>query len=404
MKSVYSILVFVLFAFSSLFAQNVDDNKVSFQYIQLPVQKINSNYKTYEVRVNHLYKNANADSLTVFNSRKDATQKLYDAQYAAWLEQKKTLDRTYLNQMAQYEKAINAGTTATLPTAPVYPAAPILNTLDAPKLHAEWTDTEVSNFISIQGYEKGLGGSIATITIHPIRNIKIIETKTGSGATTKYEYKCQYTLPVEVTFETPTEGKLYSKILFDEVRFYTMKSYSSKYEYQAWYLDNGSKFFPEMEREVRKNALNEVNQLLNNEFGFVKTNRTVEIYTVKKYKDYTYTDITEAYTLTTQALSMVGKDRDRTSAKAKIDQSIAKWNAILEESNTYDEKARVNDKITAMIHCNLAELLIWKGDFDAAELHLNLALNSGVLKFRNHAERLQSFMAMQKARWIVHFG
>lgn len=403
MKKITTLLV-ILSAFFGALAQNVDDNKVNFSYIQLPNQKVNPMFKTYEVRVNHIYKTANNDSLTIYNARKEAAQKAYDLQFATWTEQKKTIEKTYLAQMAAYEKATNAGTPATLPANPVYPAAPVLSSMDNVKLHGEITDTDVSNSIVLQGFEKGLGGSIITVDIYPIRSVKIIETKTGTGASTKYEYKCQYILPMEITFETPTDGKLYKKILFDNIQNYGMKSYASKFEYQAWLIDNKDKFFTDMERDVRKSALNDVNQILNNEFGFVKSTRGTEIYTIKKYKDYDYKDVVEAYTLTTQAFTLVGKDRNRASAIPKLDVAITKWKNILEESNTIDEKARVNDKITAMIQCNLAELLIWKGDFDGAELYMNLALNSGVMKFRNHAERVQGFYADQRKRWDANYN
>lgn len=402
MKKIITLL-FLCLSVIELSAQNIDDNKVNFPYIQLPLQKINAQFTSYEVRVNHLYKNANNDSTTVYNLRKETAQKAYEIQYATWLEQKKLVEKNYLAQMATYEKAINAGTVATLPANPVYPVAPVTTPLEKIRLHSELQDAEVSNSIDLQGFQKGLGGSIITIDIYPIRSVKIIETKTGTGATTKYEYKCQYILPVEVTFETPTDGKLYKRILFDNLQNYSMKSYASKYEYQAWYIDNIDKFYLDMERDVRKSALNEINQILNNEFGFVKMTRGTEIYSVKKYKDYDYKDVIEAYTLTTQALTLVSKDRNRAGAIAKLDIAINKWKAILEESNTVDEKSRINDKITAMIQCNLAELLIWKGDFDGADLYVNLALNSGVFKFKNQAERVQGFYADQRKRWEVHF-
>lgn len=402
MKKITLLLVFSC-VFLGIKAQNIDDNKISFPFIQLPLQKVNPQFTTYEVRVNHVYATANNDSLVVYNARKEAAQKSYDIQYATWIEQKKAIDRNYLAQMAAYEKAINAGTLATLPPNPVYPAVPLFIPLEKIKLHSVLTDTDVANAISLEGFQKGLGGSIVTINVHPIRSVKIIETKSGSGAATKYNYKCEYILPIEVTFETPTDGKLFSKVLFDNVQNYSMKSYASKYEYQSWYMDNGDKFFEDMEREVRKSSLSQVNQILNNEFGFVKTTRGAELYNVKKYKNYEYKDVIEAYTLTTQALTQVGKDRNRASAIPKIDQAIAKWNIILGESNTYDDKARINDKVTAMIQCNLAELYVWKGDFDQAELYVNLALNSGVFKFKNHAERVQGFYADQKMRWNIHY-
>lgn len=402
MKKIITFL-FLCLSMTDLSAQNIDDNKVNFPYIQLPLQKINPQFTTYEVRVNHIYKNANTDSLTVYNVRKEAAQKTYDFQFAAWLEQKKLIEKNYLAQMATYEKAVNAGTVATLPANPVYPSAPINTPLEKIRLHTEMQDADVTNSIDLQGFQKGLGGSIITIDVYPIRSVKIIETKTGTGATTKYEYKCQYILPMEVTFETPTDGKLYKKILFDNLQTYSMKSYASKYEYQAWYIDNIDKFYLDLERDARKSGLSEINQILNNEFGFVKMTRGTEIYSVKKYKDYDYKDVIEAYTLTTQAFTLVAKDRNRASAIAKLDIAINKWKAILEESNTVDEKARINDKITAMIQCNLAELLVWKGDFDEADLYVNLALNSGVFKFKNQAERVQGFYADQRKRWEVNY-
>lgn len=399
----FTLLLLFTSAIIGVKSQNIDDNKVSFPYIQLPLQKVNPQFTTYEIRVNHLYTNANTDSLTVYNNRKDLAQKTFDVQYSIWLEQKKSVDRAYLAQMATYEKAINAGTIATLPANPIYPIAPVLATQEKIKLHSELSDNDVNNSIVLQGFEKGLGGSIITIDVHPIRSIKIIEKKSGTGPTTKYNYTCQYILPIEVTFETPIDGKIYHKILFDNFQSYSMKSYASKYEYQSWLMDNGDKFFTDMERDVRKSALNETNNILNNQFGFVKTTRGSELYAVKRHKDYDYTDVTEAYTLTTQALSNVYKDRNRSSAKEKIDQAIKKWNIILEESNTIEDKARVNDKITAMIQCNLAELYVWKGDFDQAELYSNLALNSGVFKFKNHAENVRGFYNDQKMRWKVHY-
>jgi hypothetical protein len=191
--------------------------------------------------------------------------------------------------------------------------------------------------------------------------------------------------------------------MFEGIQYQSMKSYGSRYEYLLWLMDNEQQFYRDLERDARKRAISEINQILNNEFGFVPQTRGVELYTVKKYRDYEYSDVTTAYTLTTQALNLVAKDRNRTAAYDKIDQAVIKWKQILEESNLVDDKARVNDKITSMIYCNLAELLMWRGDFDQAELYNNLALNSGVMKSRNHAERMVGFYADQRKRWQIHF-
>jgi hypothetical protein len=213
----------------------------------------------------------------------------------------------------------------------------------------------------------------------------------------------QYTLPVGLTVTSSDGTVLYKEILFDQERNDVINKFGSRYEYLSWKIDNEATFFQQMESKARTFAFSEVDRILNDQFGFVKINRETEVYSIMKYKSYEYSDVTEAYTLTTQALSLVAKDRNRSSAIPKIDQAIAKWKAILEESNLYDEKARVNDKITAMIHCNLSELYIWKGDFASADLELNLALNSGVFKFKNESERRREFFAFQKSRWETQY-
>jgi hypothetical protein len=236
-----------------------------------------------------------------------------------------------------------------------------------------------------------------------MRSNKIIERKSGSGAGTKYDYTYQYILPVGITVTTPDGTVLLKQILMDELQNEHLKSFSSQYDYLVWKIDNEQSLFKNIEQKARANAFSNVNQLLNDQFGFVKMTRETEIYTVKKYKQYEYSDVTAAYTATAQALALVSKDKNRATAIPKLDQAIAKWKGILEESNLYDEKARVNDKITAMIHCNLAELYAWKGDYNNAELELNLALNSGVFKFKNHSERMKDFYTAQRTRWEIHY-
>jgi hypothetical protein len=403
MKKILLFAILFSASFLNVNAQNVEDNKLNFKYIRLPYQRIDPQFKAYEVRFEHGYKTANEDSLKMFETRKQMAEKAYADQYKLWSEQKVLIDKNYLTQMAQYEKTINAGGTATAPTPPLYPTAPQFIPVKMPKMHSEFAAETSVNSIHLDGFEKGLGGSMLTINILPIRSYKIIENKKGSGASTKYEYYCQYAMPVGVKMETPTQGTLMDKTILEGVRSYKLKTFSSKYEYQIWMLENEDKFFTELENEARRTALNEVNELINNEFGFTMLNHTAEMYAMNRYKDYDYSDVTEAYTISTQALLMVERDRDRSGAKEKLDQAISKWKAILSESNLSDDKARINDKVTAMIQCNLAELYAWKGDYDQAELYKNLALNSGVNKFRNHAERVQGFYADQRKRWSAHY-
>ncbi|MEY4603928.1 MAG: hypothetical protein RIT43_1220 [Bacteroidota bacterium] len=391
--------LFFLAPCSLVLAQNVDDNKVSFAYIQLPAKKIDPSWKTYKVLFNHLYKDANTDSLKIFEFRKQQELTRYNTEFAVWKQKKDALDKDYFAKMAAYEKAVNAGTAATKPLDPVYPAQPVYNPNLKIQQHSELIESQLNGKVQLQGYDQGENGLIVLIDIYPMRGNKLVERKTGSGASTKYEYLYQYTLPVGLTV-TKTDGTvLYKQILLDNERSELINKYASRYEWLLWMVDHEATLFQEMEVRARNYAFSEANRVLNDQFGFINTNRETEVYSIKRYKDYEYSDVTEAYTLTTQALALVSKDRNRATAIPKLEAAIAKWKGILQESNLYDEKARINDKITAMIHCNLAELYIWKGDFASADLELNLALNSGVFKFKNESERRREFFNFQKARW-----
>ncbi|TNF48536.1 MAG: hypothetical protein EP305_05210, partial [Bacteroidetes bacterium] len=217
----------LLFTSTLVFSQNVEDNKISFKYIRLPYQRIDAAFKTYEVRFEHSYKTANEDSLKMFEVRKELAQKQYADQYKLWSDQKFLIDKNYLTQLAQYEKTVNAGGTATAPNPPLYPTAPQFIPVQAPQMHTEITDDAVYGAnVKLDGFEKGLGGSMLTIDIMPIRSYKIVETKKGTGASTKYEYYCQYVMPVGVKMETPTQGALMNKTILEGVRTYQMKSFS----------------------------------------------------------------------------------------------------------------------------------------------------------------------------------
>jgi len=403
MKKIYLLPLALLFASILTYAQNVDDNKVSFAYIQLPLKKLDSSIKTYKTLVNHLYKEANKDSLKMLDIRQKDELFKYQSEYRIWQDKKAILDKDYFTKMAAYEKALNAGTAATQPLAPIYPTSPIYNPTINVQLHTEIADVDFQKSVSLQGFEQAEGGIIVLIDLYPMRSNKIVERKSGSGTGIKYDYTYQYILPVGITVTTPDGTVLLKQIVMDELQNEHLKSFSSQYDYLVWKIDNEQGLFKNIEQKARANAFSNVNQLLNDQFGFVKMTRETEIYTVKKYKQYEYSDVTAAYTATAQALALVSKDKNRATAIPKLDQAIAKWKGILEESNLYDEKARVNDKITAMIHCNLAELYAWKGDYNNAELELNLALNSGVFKFKNHSERMKDFYTAQRTRWEIHY-
>jgi hypothetical protein len=407
MKTLLLIVSFIG-SFSLVFGQNIADNKVQFSYTQLPYYKIDGMFTKYDVKFVHGYEQSNQDLLAAHDLNKEAAMNIFEQSMIQHKQATDVIDTRYFRLMAQWEKNVNAGKTQAnglplpQPARPTYPIAPIFPGLDIPRVNSPMDENTVLNKINIDGFEKGLGGFVVTVNVLGLDNIQISEKKKGSESATKYTYTATYNLPVEVTVESPTQGKLIYLRILEGRQSYTIGTYSSKYDHKVYMLTNKEKFHADLEIAARAKAVSETNQYLNNQIGYVTKTRNAELYAVKKFKSYDYSDVTNAYTKTVQALNLISQDRDRSSAMVQINEALAAWEAIMYESNTYDNKARINDKITAMIQCNIAELLAWKGEYDKAQASANLAISAGG-KFKRHANGEKSFYADQKKRWNVHY-
>ena len=386
------------------FAQNINDNKVNFNYIQLPLIKVKDAFQTYETRVAHGYAASNEDSLTLLALRKEQ----YEAEFTTYKRNRDAIQTAHYNQLANWEKKVNAGQLNVggillkKPQEPKYPLPPDYLSVSQIQLNTVLTDESINKAIKIEGFKKGLGGSILTIDVQAIRNIKITYKKSGVGPATKYKYTCRYQLPVLVKFETPTDGVVLQEIILQGTQTYPMKTYKSRYEYLSYMLNNKQSFFLQLESSARKKAILRANKYLNNQLGYLKKTRRTEIYSVKKFKQYDYSDVTSAYSATVSALRLVGNDKEHAEAKIKLEIALAQWKEVLFETNTYDKKARVNEKISAVIQCNVAEIEFWLHHFDTMQTAVSLALNSGVMKAKNHGRSAQSFYNSSKKRWNVH--
>ncbi|MFT6501328.1 MAG: hypothetical protein ACJASQ_001440 [Crocinitomicaceae bacterium] len=399
----------LLLGVSFAHSQNINDNKVNFKYIQLPLIKIDDQFTNYQILVEHDYNQANIDSLALFQARKDLAVTDFERQIVLYQASRDSLDKIYLGKLATWEKNVNAGllkpdgTQIDKPSPPNYPIQPAYPNVEAPHLHTEFTDANVNQKIALSGFEDGLGGIQITIKLKPIQNISIVKTKKGTGTATKYLYSARYTLPVAVTIASPTQGILLETTMFTSPKTYKMTDQKSQYDHQIYMLDHKDEFYNKLELYARNAALAETNNYLNNQFGYVNKTRSTEIYSVKSFKNYDYTDVTQAYTLAVQALQVVGSDRDRDGAMDQLDGAIDAIKLILEESSLSDKKTRINPKVTAMLQCNLAELLAWQGEYDKAGATVNIAKNSGEGKAKRHCNGVTSFYADQRKRWDVHY-
>ena len=367
--------------------QNIDDNFVNFNYTQLPLISVDESLHSYRFEVVTDVEGANMDSTTTYQIRLDNAVSIYQKRMDTWLSK--------MSLIQQQENATGASQSAN------YPPKPSLELVVKPVQHTVTTNASAEG-IKISGFNEGDNGLLVRYTLLPIKNVKFSYSKKGEAANTKYDYKCSYMLQAKMEVIDPNNTVLFEKMV-GRAKTKGLGKYKSTYDFAKWYMNNRETFYAQIESEGRKAAISGSGSALDNQFGYINKNRKAEIYSVKKYKDYDYTDVVMAYNQTTEALLKVGNDRDRSGAMDDLEEAREMWLKILEESNLQNKKERINAKISAMIWCNLAEIAIWMADFNEADNQVSKTMNSGIMKAKSHIKGEKSFYADQKNRWNANF-
>ncbi|MDB2526343.1 hypothetical protein N9X53_06625 [Mariniblastus sp.] len=368
-------------------AQNIDDNFVTFNYTQLPLTSVEEGLRSYRFEVVTDVEGANMDSTSTYQIRLDNAVSLYQKRMETWLSKMSLLQQQ--ENSSGLSQSMN------------YPTKPSLDLVLKPIQHSVSTNATASG-IKISGFNEGADGLLVKYTLLPLKNMKFSYSKKGEGANTKYDYKCSYTLHAKMEVTDPSNTVLFEKIV-GGTQIKSLGKYKSTYDFAKWYMNNRASFYSQIESEGRKAAVSGSAGALDSQFGYINKSRKAEIYSVKKYKDYDYTDVILAFDQTSEALIQIEGSRDRSEAMDALDNAREMWLTILEESNLQNKKERINAKISAMIWCNLAEIAVWMADFNEADNQVSKTMNSGVFKAKSHIKGEKSFYADQKTRWNANF-
>ncbi|MDC0296946.1 hypothetical protein OAK92_00080 [Crocinitomicaceae bacterium] len=368
-------------------AQNIDDNFVTFNYTQLPLTSVDEGLRSYRFEVVTDVEGANMDSTSTYQIRLDNAVSLYQKRMETWLSKMSLLQQQ--ENSSGLSQSMN------------YPAKPSLDLVLKPIQHSVSTNATASG-IKISGFNEGADGLLVKYTLLPLKNMKFSYSKKGEAANTKYDYKCSYVLQAKMEVIDPSNTVLFEKIV-GGTQIKSLGKYKSTYDFAKWYMNNRTSFYSQIESEGRKAAVSGSAGALDNQFGYINKSRKAEIYSVKKYKDYDYTDVILAFDQTSKALIQIEGSRDRSEAMDALDNAREMWLTILEESNLQNKKERINAKVSAMIWCNLAEIAVWMADFNEADNQVSKTMNSGVFKAKSHIKGEKSFYADQKTRWNANF-
>lgn len=394
------LVVSILITGASL-AQNVDDQKIGFNYIQLPSDPIKGP-KVYTLETTHdKYMAANEDSLAAYEGR----IALAESQLVTWIDQKKKIDQAYLLEMDKWQKSLNAGTPIAEPVKPPYPEMPKLKEeLDEPILTSDISEGIIDAAIRLEGFSKGEGGAVVKIDFEGLKNASVEKKVTGTGAATKYEFYAKYEMPASVTIEVPGQGIIVNENINLGQRSKLIDKFDSEYSFQYWRIDNYNQYWKTLQEQEINSILVTINNIINDKCGFPSKQYATEIYTVKKHKGQNYNDLIDAYTKAKSGYDLIYKDISKSEAKSKLKQACSIWEKALQESDMNDSKARINDKVTALIYVNLAEAYMWMDDWSTADNYIQKAkiISVAAGKYKREAEDVESIMNYLKERHLAN--
>ena len=391
MKQIYILgfvfCAFFLTMFSATYAQSIDKNEVTFNYIQLPLTPIDNKVRSYDVIVMQNAEAKNAEIKVAYEQKKADADKKYEMDLKAQEDlrnsQKSKLGSLLVaaNQMDSKNKIVKG-----------FVPEPLYLKVFPSEL--------VSGKINIEGFTKSSSNAaIITLTLVGFEASEPKIKSSGTAPNITYSYSIEYKNPVTVKVEC--QGKVYlDELITNSTKAfeYTPSStFKTETDAKNHWATNSIK--EEMQNTSMSSSISEANIFLNNKFGFVKKEREALLFLVKS-KKVDYTDYNAAFTLLNEGFLMLGEDLLIEEGKKKIKDALVKFETILKESNITDKKARINEDVTIAIYLNLLEANLWLNDFIACQkIILKLKTSNTSNRDERRMNRIKELIDDQKIRY-----
>lgn len=196
------------------------------------------------------------------------------------------------------------------------------------------------------------------------------EKKDKDGKVTKwkeyhYDYSYKYPMKLEITNKKTGES-LYDDYV-NNSQDYKAASTSNVNSYESAKKTYDSDIVG-LRSKGRSTNLNTVSNIIKRRYGYTPTVDYVTLKKVKKFKKYDYPVLNEGVDILAAALGSLEavENYNTPEFQAEVQKAIAKFEIDLEQADFSDKKARVNEKIASAIYNNLALAYYWMNDFDKA--------------------------------------
>ncbi len=391
-------------------AQNIDYAKVNVEYTRLPLKPVNKDVKNYQPLII-------ADYLAKIEQQK-AEQQASSAKAEADYQQALKQYWVKRNQDSlSYENSLNVWFRLTpqqqaVTPRPMMPASvvPVKATTAEPLLEKTFnTDLLASTYIKLEGFSK-LPEKALIIQMN-LSGFEKDEAKGGTqkksvkGAdgktveTTVFVYQFNYRHIVKLKIIQPDGKFLLDEAYGPSLGFstYTSKDFPTPAEAEAYWKTAQNGEISAVQEKIVLENLKSINEMLNNNYGYVTQTRPVTVGYVNEKK--LYEDFKDALSNAKNGYAVIAKKETTAQGQDYLRNAITTWEAALKESDVKNKKARVDEDVTECLLMDLSEAYVWLNDFTKAQEYLTQLDGFKLsMKEKGFKNSIKAFLADQTAR------
>lgn len=400
---------FLLIGFSAI-AQNIDYANIKVDYTRLPLKPVSKDLVNYQPLIIADYL-AKIEQQKVENqnaaAKAEADYQQALKQYWTKRNQDSLLYENSLNVWFRLTPQQQAVTPRPQMPASTVPVKAITNETVLEKTFN--TDLLASTNIKLLGFtklpEKAL---IIQMNLSGFEKDEAKSTtqkkqiKRGDGKTvdsTVYVYQFNYRHIIKLKIIQPD-----GKFLMDEAYGPSLgfTTYSSKFFANQADLDNYWKSaqaneITNTQEKIVMDNLKSINEMINNNYGYVLQSRAVVVGYVNEKK--LYDDFKDALSNAKNAYAIIGKKETNSQGKDYLQKAVTTWEAAMKESNPSNKKARVDEDVTECLLMDLSEAYVWLEDFTKAQECLTQLDGFKLsMKEKNIKAGIKAFLADQSVR------
>tara|TARA_B100000513_G_scaffold161041_1_gene78070 strand:- start:121 stop:1356 length:1236 start_codon:yes stop_codon:yes gene_type:complete len=408
MKKITVIILSLLLvsASTNLSAQRASGTDVDYEYYRLPIQKVDTKKFHFAIEIGYVadyeadmafYNEAHDAYDAIIKEMNDAYDKALE-EYNSQSTGDKIAQRMLLKDDGKPKQPTNKDYADRLNSKYKHFVGPAPDyNLESPERNDIPSKSDLTSGISIDEFSKSSSSGIK-IVIDATDYDLASQIKTQGEAPNERTYS-KFTVSAElmITVFDANGAEIYTNSYNRKLPFESEKKASGKkwktYENSSAYknLPNGYK------RTLISGLVKSANIDLNNQFGYTWIKKKSKIYTAKG-KKFDYSELDKAIVDFENGLRDLKINQD--IANEKFNKAIEIWNKDLEEMDTKNKKARINNKVGAALYINLGLAYTLMNDFDNADKALSTVQSNKDFKGGDikEADAVRKFMSDQRVR------